>query len=194
MEAIKLIKSFKQGGAGNCVSIAVIKASIQVFGLHNVVHFQTLTPDSISFIMKDGFEGVLGQDEMAIAEAGSRFQCLENRAIFDYSNKCFAAMAKRLLDEGYGNATTFTMAVSELNDGEHYHKGADFLGLRHYRRAVGLKYVLSNIGVVGASKKHCFFCSNGLVDNYGVPDRINILERIKYRFFDYYRIDSKPAY
>ncbi len=194
MTTSEIIKSFKQGGTGNCVSIAIIKAGIQVFGINKVVTFHSDGNNGYHFTMRDGFESTVNKSEIDAAQTGSKFISLENREVFDYANLCFAAMAKRAFEEQNEESKTYQEAIDSLNNGEYYYLGADWLGLRHHKRAIGLKYVLSNIGVVGASPKHCFFCSEGIVDSYGVPNPINWLEKIKYKFFSYYRIAPEPIY
>jgi hypothetical protein len=194
MTSKEIIKSYRQGGTGNCVSIAVIKASIQVFGLDKVVYFQKTTNEGYSFTMRDGFESSITKQEVELAIKGSNFICKVNKDIFNYSNLCFAAMAKRALDDKHEGSKTYKGAIESLNNGEYYYLGADWLGLRHHKRAIGLRFIWNNIGVVGASPKHCFFCSEGIVDKYGTPDPINWLEKIKYAFFSYYRIASESAY
>lgn len=194
MTSKEIITSFRQGGTGNCVSIAVIKAGIQVFGLGKVVFFIPSNDDGYTFKMRDGFEGMLTSSEISEAKAGSKFLILNNEQVFNYANLCFAAMAKRALEDRNEDASTFQEAIASLNNGEYFYYGADWIGLRHHKRALGLKYIWSNKGVVGASAKHCFFCSEGLVDDYGIPNPINWLERIKYKFFHYYRIAPDPVY
>lgn len=194
MKTVEIIKSFRQGGTGNCVSIAVIKAAIQIFGLEKVVHFESSQEGGMSFIMKDGFEGVLSATELEDCKKGSKFIILENENAYKYACLCFASMAKRVLIEEHEGSLTINQAIEALNNGEYYYLGADWLGLRHYKRAIGLKYVWDNFGVVGASRKHCFFCSEGIVDDFGTPNRIRFLERIKYKFFNYYRIAHDPVY
>jgi hypothetical protein len=194
MTTSEIIKSFRQGGTGNCVSIAVIKAAIQVFGADKVVHFQPSEDDGFAFTMRDGFEAMLTKSEIVEARSSSKFLSLENESIYTCANLCFASMSKRALLEENENASSFTEAIATLNNGEYYYLGADWLGLKHHKRALGLKYIWNNIGVVGASPKHCFFCSEGIVDDYGAPNRINWLERVKYKFFHYYRIAKDPIY
>ena len=72
MTTSEIIKSFRQGGTGNCVSIAVIKAGIQVFGLDKVVYFEHTTNEENSFTMRDGFEGVLTKSEILEANSSSK--------------------------------------------------------------------------------------------------------------------------
>lgn len=194
MKTSEIITSFKQGGTGNCVSIAVIKAGIQIFGVDKVVHFERTPENGYSFTMRDGFEGTLTAGEIIQVAEGSEFLLLENKEVLEYANLCFASMAKRALSEEHEGARTILDAVESLNNGEYYYLGADWLGLRHHKRPVGLKYIWNNIGVVGASRGHCFFCSEGLVDDYGIPNRISLIDRIKYKFFSYYRIAAEPHY
>lgn len=193
MSSKDIIESFKQGGTGNCVAIAVIKASIQIFGLHKVVHFVG-NDNGYLFSMRDGFNNEITYSELRQAIDGSKFILLNDVEIFNYANLCFAAMAKRAMVENNENADTYRKSIDSLNNGEFYFLGADWLGLRHHKRALGLRYIWSNLGVVGASPKHCFFCSEGLVDDYGEPNPINWLDRLKYTFFSYYRIAYEPIY
>ena len=190
----EMILSFRQGGAGNCVSIAVIKAGIQIFGVNELVLFEQQSDGVLSFIMKDGFEGTLTEHELNQAKNGSKFILQNNEEIYNYANLCFASMSKRAFMEHNENADTFQKAIATLNNGEYYFMGADWLGLRHHKRAIGLKYVWSNAGVVGASAKHCFFCSEGLVDDHGTIDPIRFFDRLKYTFYNYYRISKEPIY
>ncbi|SDE31191.1 hypothetical protein [Niabella drilacis] len=194
MTTQQIIESFGQGKTGNCVSIAVIKAGIQIFGLDNVVIFEPTNKNGYLFFMKDGFESTLSEDELKTTIDGSKFTCLQDKKVFDYANLCFSAMAKRALVEKHEGASTIKNAVAALNNGENYHKGAAWIGLRHYKREVGLKYVMNYRGIVGASRKHCFFCSEGVVDHWGKPDKINLIARIKYSTYNYYRIAQDPIY
>jgi hypothetical protein len=194
MTTRELIEAFKQGGTGNCVSIAIIKASIQVFGLDNVVQFEEDQNGDTQFIMRDGFEGKLTVQELAQAKTTSKFVAGKNSNIYEYAVKCFAAMAKKAQEDANEDSSTFSEAIDSLNNGEYWHKGPYWLGVQNFKRDIGFKYIFGNIGVVGASRKHCFFCSEGIEDDYGTPNRIRLIERIKYGFFSYYRIASTPSY
>lgn len=194
MTTRELIASFKQGGTDNCVSIAIIKASIQVFGLDNVVQFEVDQNGDTIFIMRDGFEGKLTTLELAIAKTESKFVVGQKIDVYEYAVKCFAAMAKKAQEDANEDCSTFSEAIDSLNNGEYWHKGPYWLGVQNFKRDIGLKYIFGNIGVVGASRKHCFFCSEGIEDDYGIPNRIRWIERLKYRFFSYYRIANSPSY
>lgn len=194
MNSEDIIKAFRQGGTGNCVSIAVIKAGIEVFGIGNVIYFKDSGKGGYSFIMRDGFEAELSAGEVEQAIMGSKFILLQNKEVFDYANLCFAAMAKRALSEENEFAKTYQQAIESLNNGEYYFLGADWIGLKHFKRETGLKFIWNTTGVIGASPKHCFFCSGGVVDDYGTPNPINWIERLKYKLFRYYRIADQPSY
>lgn len=192
MDPQALIRSFKQDGAGNCVSIAIIKAGIEVFGLGKVIHAEKIAT-GYRVTMRDGFSFDITNEEIQIASKGSKFKLLENREVFDYANFCFGAMAKRAQieeNDDFQNMT-FEKAIATLNDGEYYTYGPHFLGLRHNYRHVGRRYIFHYPGVVGASIKHCFFASYGWEDKYGTPDYIGLLER---RTCNWFRLTTEQVY
>jgi len=192
MENRKLIKAFKQGGTGNCVSIAIIKASIEIFGISNV--FQSFWKnDTCHVIMRDGVELSFTKEEHKQATESSRFILLENEAVFNFANLAFTAMVKRAQMEGNDGQEnmSFSQAIDSLNKGESYLEGPHWLGIRQHMRCIGRRYIWQYKGVIGASKKHCFYVSRGLEDNYGKVDKINLLER---NFCKWFRIDEKAIF
>src|SRR5688572_24612224 len=119
----EIILSFKQGGTGNCVTIAIIKAGTEIFGLNNIFSLKkNATDEGFKFMMRDGFEGEVSDNELQAAKQGSRFILLKNKDLFDYGNICFAAMAKRAMIEGNDEIEnpTYQQAIETLNDGEFY--------------------------------------------------------------------------
>ncbi len=189
MDTKTMIRSFKQGGTGNCVSVAVIKAAVQIFGLDNVFNHYW-QEDICSITMRDGFECSLSRIELELATEGSEFILLDNKGIYDYANLCFAAMSKRAQIEENDDIPemSFGQAIKSLNNGEYYTHGPDWLGIRFNIRNTRRKYIWQYKGVVGASRKHCFFASEGYEDDYGRIDKIKGLER---RFCKWYRIIEK---
>lgn len=188
----EIIKAFRQGGTGNCVSIAIIKASIEIFGLENV--FQSnWVENTCNIIMRDGFELSITKEELQIGIDNSRFIQLENKEIFDFANIAFTAMAKRAQMEDNDNQEdmSFEEAIESLNKGEFYLEGPHWLGLRHHIRSSGRRYIWQYKGIIGASRAHCFYVSKGLEDNYGKVDKIKIHEK---RFCKWFRIDSQPVF
>ncbi|KXX71398.1 hypothetical protein [Flammeovirga sp. SJP92] len=184
METKELIKAFKQGGTGNCVSIAIIKAGIQIFGIDKIFH-HTWDDDLCEVTMRDEFELSFSKKELELATTGSKFILGENKEVFDYANLCFAAMAKRAQIEENDdiNNPSYEDAIKSLNDGEWYTHGADWLGLRYNIQNIPRRQIWQFKGVVGASRKHCFFASEGIEDNYGKIDYIRGLERRACKWF-----------
>lgn len=193
MTTREIISAFRQGGTGNCVSIAIIKAGIEIFGLNKIFHSEMVSENLFGVTMRDGFELQITKEELTHAALGSRFIPLNNQEIFEYANLCFAVMAKRSQLEKNDDfeSMTFDQAIHALNNGEFYLEGPNWLGLRHHCRSIGRKFVFHYPGVVGASKKHCFFSSFGIEDVYGTPDRIHKLEN---RFCKWLRIAPDQVY
>lgn len=188
MTHIEIIESFRQGGTGNCVSIAVIKAGIEIFGMYNIFRYTRNSSDEgFNFLMRDGFEAEVSQQELQMARSGSQFINLNNLEVYNYANICFAAMAKRAMIEGNDDIPNpnYLQAVATLNDGEYYLHGPSWIGLRHNIRYIGRKFARNNPGCVGASKFHCFYVSNGIEDKYGRPDNVGFLDR---RFVHWFRL------
>jgi hypothetical protein len=193
MTTKEIISSFRQGGTGNCVSIAIIKAGIEIFGVGKIFHASPLLGNGYKIVMRDGFELELSANEVKQAEMGSRFIKLDSQEIYEYAVLCFAAMAKRAQleqNDDFG-ALTFDQAMQTLNDGEYYLEGPGWMGLRHHYRSIGRKYIFHYPGVIGASRKHCFFASFGIEDDHGSPEPIAGLEG---RFCKWVRITSEQVY
>lgn len=192
MDKIELIKAFKQGGTGNCVSIATIKAGIEIFGLNNV--FQHKWDNNICYIiMRDGAEIEIPKPVYESCFKLSKFEVLDNDEIYKYAVLCFSAMAKRAQIEENDNIPnmTFEMAAASLNDGEFYLEGPHWLGLRHNIRSIGRKFIWQYKGVIGASRKHCFFASQGYEDAYGSVNMIGPTER---RFCKWFRVTDESIH
>jgi hypothetical protein len=193
MTTSELITAFKQGGTGNCVSVAVIKAAIEIFGLYGVFDSEQRADGLVHVLMRDGTALTLTADELTYARAESRFEAGSNQVVFDYAQLCYAAMAKRVQQDENGGRQSYAEAIADLNDGTYYLQGPSWLGLRHYVRAVGLRFVGQYAGVIGASPRHCFFASHKLADSYGRVDPIRWYE-VKYKLYHYARIDPTPVY
>jgi len=192
MDNKELIKAFKQGGTGNCVSIAIIKAGIEIFGINNIFQHEWEN-DICKVIMRDGVEVEFSKAEFESSVELSKFQLLNNEDVFNYATLCFATMIKRAQIEENDNIPnmTFEKAAETLNKGEYYLEGPHWLGLRHNIRSIGRRFIWQYKGVIGGSRKHCFFASQGYEDNYGDIDRISPTER---RFCKWFRVTEKNIY
>lgn len=185
---LEIIKAFNQGKAGNCVTIAIIKAAIDIFGFNRVFSYSDNSNGSFNVNMKDGYSLDLTTDEIKKAGKGSRFDKQDDDSIYTYAQFCFAAMAKRAYLEGndQGDASvSFEAAIKSLNNGEYYLHGPLWLGLKFHYINIQRSDILHYTGVIGASKKHCFYVTYSWEDKYGTPDRITREESINRNLYFY---------
>ena len=137
--------------------------------------------------MRDGYELQFSREEFNNASSQSRFREPENQEVMDYANLCFTAMAKRAQleeNDNYPNMN-FSVALLTLNNGESYLEGVHWIGLRQNVRSIGLNYVWQHKGLIGASRGHSFYASQGNIDNYGTVKKLNSEE---YKFCKWFRI------
>lgn len=193
MTSEELITAFHQGGTGNCVSVAIIKAGIEVFGLGHVFDAEAQADGSQHVTLRDGTQLTLSAAELDYARQHSLFVAGNSQEIFDYANFCYAAIAKRVQQDEKDGTQTYAEAIDDLNDGAYYLEAPRWLGLQHYARPLGLKFVQQYAGVIGASPHHCFFASHKLADDHGDVDPIRWID-FKYKFYHYLRIDPTPVY
>lgn len=174
MKVTDLIKSFKQGKRGNCVSIAVIKAAIGTYGLDGVFKNVDITDEgNYQIEMKDSFKLTLRKHEINKAAKYSRFLKGESEDIREKAYFYFAAMAKRVLVEGkidvFSARNTLRNALRSLNNGENYLEGVEWLGLLNNYKKVSKTEINNYKHIIGVSAKHCYYISEGFIDNYGKP-------------------------
>lgn len=173
MDAKTLIESFYQGQAGNCVSVACIKAGMAKFGEVGV--FDTLTKDdsgTYTFAMKDGFTDILRDHQVYKAAILSRFLKGDDQNLFDQANIYFGTMAKRVQDEGeidtWLNFGTFGEALRTLDKGLEYYQGVKLLGLVQLNRSLqSMNDINPANPVIAASDDHCFLIYGGFYEKYG---------------------------
>lgn len=198
-EAERIIRAFRQLGEGNCVSIAIIKAGIDAFGVGRV--FDRVEREGGYYVvLRDGFDLSLTPEEVATAGSRNGFRQLRDddasSEIFRYAQLAFAVMAKRAQLDGNDNhppgSMTYEQAIDALNDGEHYSEGPRWIGLQHYVRPIGARFRFRYNACVAASPKHCFYISHGYEDQYGTPDLVGWLERWKVRHL--YRLADEAVY
>jgi hypothetical protein len=163
-----ILAAFKQGGTGNCVSVAAIKAAMTTFGPEGVFRSQTRVPGGVDVVMRDGVTVHVTDEELRKAPGLSRFVGAEG-PLLDQANLMFAAMSKRALLEGNDNRrfSSIEAAARSLNDGESYLEGAAWLGLSRHMKTVGPDELSAYPAAVAASKKHAVFVSDGQIDRFG---------------------------
>lgn len=175
-----IIQSFKQGKRGNCVSIAVIKSAMHLYGIDNIfISKETNAQGNIEIEMRDGYKTVVRKHELVKGSKYSRFNKGNNEDIREMAFLYYTAMAKRVLTEGEIDAflgrQTLRGALRSLHNGENYMEGIKWLGLVNNFEEIPIEEIKSHENLIGASNAHCYFISNGIVDNYGNPFDIDAL-------------------
>lgn len=189
-----IISSFKQHGFGNCTSIGVIKAAIEVFEVGSV--FTALHGrEGIDVTLRDGRQLQISHEEFYHVEKHCGFQLINEgdtlkEQIADYAKLCFAVICKsKEMAEDYDS---FEEAMDDINNGASLYDGAKHLGIAHY--CVNIPYVHADnySGVVAHSAKQTVFVSNGYFDDYGQPNKLNSIGEWSRFANKLYRLDGKP--
>ncbi|MDY7226674.1 hypothetical protein [Hyalangium rubrum] len=160
--------AFKQGGTGNCVSVAAIKAAMAKFGPDNVFKSVTRSGNGYDVTMRDGVKVRVSDAELNTASRLSRFSGKDS-GLLRKANLMYAAMANRAQLQGNDGRKnmTFERACQSLNDGESYLEGARWLGLQKHVKKINPRDLDEYSAVVTASSKHAMFASGGNIDHYG---------------------------
>jgi hypothetical protein len=160
--------AFKQGGTGNCVSVAAIKAAMAKFGPDNVFKSVTRSGNGYDVTMRDGVKVRVSDAELSTASRLSRFSG-KDATVLRQANLMYAVMANRAQLQGNDGRKnmTFERACQSLNDGESYLEGAKWLGLKDHMKKINPRDMDKYDAVVTASSKHAMFASDGFIDHYG---------------------------
>ncbi len=197
MESKLIIRSFYQGkdeeslGAGNCASVALIKAGMYSFG-YDLLQYEVFD-QTYHVKMKNGDSVEFNSEELEYASRESSFipgkteddeTKKEYDKAIDYAHLCFATMCK--MAQRYGDYSQrfskfiipkdFETAVEIINDGTFTPEVYEFLGLEEhispvYRTRIE-KRVKSKMGSVIWTKSHAMFAANSFFDRYGKPVKL----------------------
>ena len=171
--AANIFTGFRQGGAGNCVTVAAIKAGMTRFGTGGIFQRVDRANDgSWNIQMRDGYRLNLRQQEIDWARGLSRFhgsdRALLNRAIFYYAAATKRAMYEN--NDGWGRRG-FGAAAQTLNNGEMSTEGLHFLGLDRFVRRISVADMHRYKSVVASNSGHAMWVSSGVVERYGRGQR-----------------------
>ncbi|HEX2628557.1 MAG TPA: hypothetical protein VHM26_06095 [Chitinophagaceae bacterium] len=192
-----MIDAFHQGlvaEGGNCASIAVIKAAIQVFGVDGVFTSVQVN-DGWSITLRNNTKLKLSRNELNLVSANCGFirdsstnaeRNLFYQKVYDYAILCYAVMIKNAMTLGEGDSLrfeSFSNAMSALNDGTYTPCVYRFLGLENhviphgwYARTKG------EAGFVAWSNGHAVFASDGRYDDHGANKKLGFKGRFYGRF------------
>lgn len=187
-----LFNAFYQGkdaesiGAGNCASIAIIKAAMFTFG-YDVVSYEK-EQNSYLVTLKNGENISFNDNEFLYAKKESSFifgkyknesEKEQFSEIINYAHICFATICKMAQKHGDFSSRyskfiipeSFELAVEIINDGTFTPHVYEFLGLEDYASAtyrIGLrKKIKQSYGMVLWTNSHAMYSSEGYFDLYG---------------------------
>jgi hypothetical protein len=136
-----LFSAFKQGivktqekKAGNCASVAIIKAAIGTYGVGKVFQ-QQLGKNGLAVVLRDGAPVSLTPAELEMASAASAFvpgdtAQKELKEIFNYAQLCFAVLVKRYQGLTEPAIGSYSKAIADINGGYRTEEIYKLLGLK----------------------------------------------------------------
>ena len=179
----ELISAWRQGSAGNCVTVAAIKCAQTRFGAElsnakdtnkGIFSSAARTSDGgLKVTMRDGYQCALTAEELELAAKRSQFRS-SNPAVLKNAVELYAVAAKRAqLDgnDGYkAGAMSYERALTSLNDGEHTSKVMEQvgrLGLSNYAKKVKRSELKNYEAGLANGDGHAYFVTEGARDHYG---------------------------
>lgn len=184
---IDIIKSFAQGqvnlpnthgSLGNCASIALIKASIEVFGIDKVFEKEKLG-EVYKITFKNNHQIQFTESELERSKLVAGFK-LNNKvpaklelysSIYNYSNLALCAMVKRVMEIGEAGMGKgdFEKALLALNDGAVTSDLPEKLGLESHCLHLRNFNKSNGKGVIGWRGGHTVYISQRKRDDRGSP-------------------------
>ncbi len=172
-----IISSFAQHGFGNCTSIGVIKAAIEVWGITRIWEAKEQAGVT-TFLLRNGRNVSLSVEELSLARDNSGFQLLvdtpTNRDIVSCACICFAVICKS--KQEFEEYDSLAEAIEDVNSGENATDAPRYLGLDKHQEYISYRQCFAVGGVVAHSLKHTVYVSHGDYDDYG---RVNRLDSIR---------------
>lgn len=175
-----MVTAFKQGIAGNCASIAVIKSAILHYkkNCENIYVSALVEFDgTVKVKLRDG-GGLLTitKSERKEAEEASAFVLGTNKEVFDEARLVFAILCKK--KQLTKSGSSIQAAAKALNGGERldYNTIIDLLCLKAYLKDITTtqpsEFARYNNLIIG-NKYHAAFSSNGYYDEYGTKTLVS---------------------
>lgn len=173
----EIIKSFKQGGAGNCASISVIKLAIAHYGIDHVFFNVEHKNNNYHILMRDSVIVDLSDTDLQTMESLNYFVKKENESIYKYAKFLYAVMAKRRKDtekfKSIERAATYykwgwIKTTNHLLE-QDTEVNLEYLGLKKSFRKINKADIDQYAKIVITSGKHSAFSTKGSYDEYGDP-------------------------
>lgn len=175
VDADNLFTCFRQGERGNCASIALIKAAINVFGIDSVFSEQRINDTLIQAVLKNGRKYSISNSDLQFAQKSADFKIQVNghEEIINYAIKCYAVMGK--VRQELEGLDTYKESLEYLERG--YYTPSVYVLLGMENNVIHLKRfsnISSKCGIVAWRTKHAVFACNGFMDDHGRKESVSL--------------------
>lgn len=197
MDHKDIMLSFWQQGTNNCVSIALIKAAIETFGIDNI--FQCNKDNGhYSIVLRSGVKVEFTEEQLQRSIIVANFQKSRDQraekvqlyeSIRGYAQICFAVMVATYLKLEGEHSLTFEIALYKLNNGINSNIAAKYLGLEKHAGPATIQSP-NYPSMIAWFRKHTIYMSQGLYDFYGsiksntfkYPKKIRLYPEVQEQF------------
>jgi hypothetical protein len=172
-----LVTDWRQGAEGNCTTVAVAKAAMDIYG-KNVFAEVEVTKTGLKIKKHDGKTVELSAKELQQAAQNSRFYG-KNKKALAYADIIYAVTAKSAQDTRHEGARSFSRAMHNLNDGQWIPDVAKLLGLEKKLVKIDAKTLKDAPDAsLGSSSAHTVYVDTDrgdkpITDSYGDPEKYN---------------------
>jgi hypothetical protein len=191
-----LVGDWRQGAEGNCTTVAVAKAAMDVYG-KNVFAEVEVTKTGLKVKKHDGKTVELTAKELHWAAQESNFRG-DNKKALAYADIIYAVTAKSAQDTRHQGARTFSRAMHNLNDGQWIPAIAKLLGLEKKLIKVDAKTLKGAPDAsLGSSYAHTVYVDTDrgdkpITDSYGDPKNYNRTDTWGNRLKWVYTLEALP--
>lgn len=186
-----LMTSIRQTNLNNCVAVAIIQASISVFGVNEVFE-STITDDSAYVvILKNGNTFSISKEEYSLAESTGHIDYDTSfKYVYDYVILCYAVIIRnRMILE---NLTDFQASCDFIANGGFTPTSFYYLGLENYAECKKWYAKVDGLtGVVAWKFNHAVYVNNNRYYS-GKVKRLNVFFHGRYVLHDTI-INPKPC-
>lgn len=171
VDSERLFKSFRQGERTNCASIALIKASLEVYGLNNLFRIDSADVNAMRVTLKDNSTLLLSKLELSSAAQSAGFVLIdstqESRDILRYAVLTYGIMAKH--KQNIEDYKTYEEALEELEYGADASEVYTYLGFKKGKQVVRHRRFTGGYlcGLIAWSPAHAVYACNGYMDYHG---------------------------
>ncbi len=167
----RIFSTFRQGERGNCASVALIKAAMNVYGIGNVFQEERIADTLWRITTKNNSQYYLSSRELRMAATSADFRLEDSNELelYRYAVRCYAVMGKVREDlDQSEDIKNYADALEALEAGAYTPTVFRYLGLENKINAMyKWESTANKCGVVAWRSKHAVFACYGYMDNHG---------------------------